>query len=148
MHRAMRKLDAGVHLKTAGTTWLEEVIGLAEAGGDGLELAKEVYTAARRRFDELCTPYASVIDVDRGLLPSAETVAKWDADTFVATLRHEPACDLYNAGLRQLVHVGYKVAAEMGRRFLDALEKHADVIAKNVTENLYRRHIGPLFLGE
>jgi hypothetical protein len=26
----------GVHLKTAGTTWLEEIIGLAEAGGAGL----------------------------------------------------------------------------------------------------------------
>jgi hypothetical protein len=27
--------NAGVHVKTAGTTWLEEVIGLAEAGGEG-----------------------------------------------------------------------------------------------------------------
>ena len=33
---AMTKFDAGVHLKTAGTTWLEELIGLAEAGGSGL----------------------------------------------------------------------------------------------------------------
>src|SRR5207248_10049139 len=41
MRRALSRFDGGVHLKTAGTTWLEEVIGLAEAGGDGLRLAKE-----------------------------------------------------------------------------------------------------------
>ena len=43
IHRALKKFDAGVHLKTAGTTWLEELIGLAEAGGEGLDLAKEIY---------------------------------------------------------------------------------------------------------
>ena len=35
IRRALKKFDAGVHVKTAGTTWLEEVIGLAEAGGEG-----------------------------------------------------------------------------------------------------------------
>ena len=43
-----------MHLKTAGTTWLEEVIGLAEAGGDGLAIAKEIYAQALDRIDELC----------------------------------------------------------------------------------------------
>ena len=37
------RISTGVHLKTAGTNWLEELIGLAEAGGDGLALAKEIY---------------------------------------------------------------------------------------------------------
>jgi len=40
IYAAMQKFSTGVHLKTAGTTWLEEVIGLAESGGDGLALAK------------------------------------------------------------------------------------------------------------
>src|SRR4051794_19853571 len=44
---------AGVHLKTAGTTWLEEVIGLAESGGAGLALAKEIYAKALAKKDEL-----------------------------------------------------------------------------------------------
>jgi hypothetical protein len=43
IRRALKKFDAGLHIKTAGTTWLEELIGLAEAGGDGLEMAKEIY---------------------------------------------------------------------------------------------------------
>src|ERR1035441_2097459 len=30
IHVTMKKFDAGVHLKTAGTTWLEELIGLAD----------------------------------------------------------------------------------------------------------------------
>ena len=34
----------------------------------------------------------------------------------------------------------------MGGRFIAALERHADVIAANVTQNLYDRHLRPLFL--
>ena len=48
IHATIKKFNAGVHLKTAGTTWLEELIGLAEAGGDGLALAKEIYAEAFR----------------------------------------------------------------------------------------------------
>jgi hypothetical protein len=43
VHDTMKKFDTGVHLKTAGTNWLEEVIGLAEAKGPALALAKEIY---------------------------------------------------------------------------------------------------------
>jgi len=45
------------HLKTAGTTWLEELIGLAAAGGDGLVIAKEIYASLkpdRRALRPLC----------------------------------------------------------------------------------------------
>ncbi|HRS97472.1 MAG TPA: tagaturonate epimerase family protein, partial [Smithella sp.] len=48
----IRKEGVGLHLKTAGTTWLEEIVGLADAGGDGLAMAKEIYRAAYSRFDE------------------------------------------------------------------------------------------------
>ena len=148
MHRALKKFDAGVHLKTAGTTWLEELIGLAIAGGDGLDIAKEVYKIAFSRYDELCAPYASVIDIEHAALPTPDSVDAWDGETFAAALRHDPSCAIYDRHLRQLLHVGYKVAAEMGGRFAGALKKHADVLAENVTENIYRRHICPLFLGE
>ena len=46
IRRALERFNAGIHVKTAGTTWLEELIGLAEAGGDGLEMAKEIYATA------------------------------------------------------------------------------------------------------
>jgi tagaturonate epimerase len=147
MHEALKKFDAGVHLKTAGTTWLEELIGLAEGGGEGLQIAKDVYASAYGRFDELCAPYASVVDIDRAALPKPETVARWDGAGFASALRHNSACPAYDPNLRQLLHVGYKVAAEMGGRYIAALEKHAEVIAVNVTDNLYERHIRPLFLG-
>src|SRR6266508_569742 len=65
MRAALQRFGAGLHLKTAGTTWLEEVIGLAEAGGDGLALAKEIYGEALTHVDELCAPYAAVIDTNR-----------------------------------------------------------------------------------
>jgi hypothetical protein len=148
MHRSLKKFDAGVHLKTAGTTWLEELIGLAAAGGDGLTIAKEIYAQALSRIDELCAPYASVVKIDRSALPSPEIVGSWDGLAFAAALRHDQTCKAYNPNLRQLLHVGYKLAAEMGTRFTAALEKHAAVVAANVTENIYKRHIRPLFLGE
>jgi hypothetical protein len=147
IHASMLKFQAGVHLKTAGTTWLEEIIGLAEAGGDGLALAKEIYAEAFSHADELCAPYATVIDIDKAKLPPPGKVAHWSSEQFTAALRHVPGFPAYNSSLRQLLHVGFKVAAKMGRRYLDLLESNEAVIAKNVTENLYARHIAPVFLG-
>ncbi len=143
---ALKKFDAGLHLKTAGTTWLEELIGLALAGGDGLAIAKEVYAKALSRIDELCAPYATVIDIDRAKLPRPQDVDKWDGRRFAAALRHNQRCQEYNPHFRQLLHVAYKIAAEMGTHFSDALDKYEDVIAQNVTENIYERHIKPLFM--
>jgi hypothetical protein len=146
IRKALKQFDAGLHLKTAGTTWLEELIGLALAGGDGLAIAKDVYAKALSRLDELCGPYATVIDIDKAKLPDPAQVRRWDGERFAATLRHDQQCPHYNPSFRQLLHVGYKVAAEMGPRFTDALEKHEAIIAENVTANIYERHIRPLFL--
>jgi hypothetical protein len=144
--KALKKFDAGLHLKTAGTTWLEELIGLAMAGGDGLDIAKEIYAKALPKFDELCGPYATVIDINRAKLPDIDAVNKWDGRRFADTLRHDQSCKLYNPNFRQLLHVGYKIAAQLGTRYFDALEKHETTIAQNVTENIYNRHIKPLFV--
>jgi hypothetical protein len=148
IHQAIKRTGAGLHLKTAGTTWLEELIGLAEDGGQGLTIAKQIYANALARFDELCGPYASVIDIDPGRLPSADVVASYSGAEFADALRHDPSSPRYNPHLRQLLHVGYKVAAEMGEPFLAALADHKEMIARNVTENLLDRHIRPLFVGE
>lgn len=146
IRKLIRQYDTGIHIKTAGTTWLEELIGLAEAGGNGLDIAKQIYASAYERFDELCGPYSSVIDIDRERLPLPGTVNSWTGGQYVRSLRHDQACPDYDLNVRQLLHVGYKVAAEMGSRYLDALEANAAIVAKNVTENLYNRHITPLFL--
>src|SRR5581483_9756747 len=140
--------ESGVHLKTAGTTWLEEVVGLAEAGGDGLVLAKEIYAEAWSHREELCAPYATVIDIDPAKLPDPAAVAGWSSRQFTSALRHDPNAEAYNSSFRQLLHVGFKVAAKMGKRYLDLLEANEAVIAKNVTENLFDRHIAPVFLGK
>lgn len=148
MHRAVRAANAGLHLKTAGTTWLEEVIGLAAAGGEGLAIAREIYAHAHARFDELSVPYATVISIDRSKLPSPAAVAGWSSEEFTAALRHDPASPAYNLHLRQLVHIGFRVAADMGQRFTDALGRYRAEIEANVTTNLFERHIAPLFLGQ
>ncbi len=147
MRRALKKFDAGVHIKTAGTTWLEEIIGLAEAGGDGLEIAKEIYAYAREHVDEFCAPYASVIDINPAQLPTAAVVNAWSSEQFVSALRHDRKNPGYNPSFRQLLHVSFKVAAKKGDRYLKALKKHEAVVARNVTDNLFERHMKPLLLG-
>ena len=144
INRLIKRKDAPLHLKTAGTTWLEELIGLAEAGGEGLEIAKEIYRQAFARFDELSAPYAPVIDIDRAQLPDPETVS-WDSKTYTETLRHVQSCPSYNPNFRQMLHIAFKVATGMGERFLQALQANQAVIARNVTQNLLERHIKPIF---
>ena len=143
---ALRRTGAGIHIKTAGTTWLEELIGLAEGGGEGLALAKEVYAQALDNMDALCKPYATVIDIDASRLPPAGEVNDWGSDQYAAALRHDPSNPAYNLHLRQLLHVGYKVAAQMGERYYGALREFEADVSRNVTENLWERHIKPLFL--
>ena len=145
MNRIIKKYGAGLHVKTAGTTWLEEVIGLAEAGDDGLAVAKNIYAHALSRYDELAAPYATVIDIDSAKLPPAETVNGWSGEQFVNALRHEQSCPEYNASFRQLIHVAYKVAYGLGDEFFQALEKHSEIVGRNVTHNLLNRHIIPIF---
>jgi hypothetical protein len=147
IRRALQRTGAGVHLKTAGTTWLEELIGLSEAGGDGLALAKEIYAYALEHVDELCAPYASVIDIDRAKLPSAAVVNGWTGAQLANAIRHIPSHPEFNAHLRQLLHVSFKLAAKAGARYTDLLKANEAIVAKNVTENLYERHIKPLFIG-
>jgi len=149
MRRAIRDAGAGLHLKTAGTTWLEELIGLAESGADsfGLSVAKEIYAKALTKKDELCAPYATVIDIDPNKLPSAESVNAWTKEQFVSALRHDPETPAFNPSFRQLLHVGFKIAAQMGDRYLNMLRACESAVSRNVTTNLYDRHLKPLFVG-
>jgi len=145
MAQIIAKYDKGIHVKTAGTTWLEEVIGLAISGDEGLEAAKEIYGNALSRKDELCAPYADVIDINDSKLPTPEEVAGWTGEKFGNTLRHIPGHPDYNSNFRQLIHVGYKVAAEMGEKYTGLLEKYTEVVGGCVEENIYERHLKRLF---
>ncbi len=147
IRQALARTGAGLHLKTAGTTWLEEIIGLSEAGGDGLELAKEIYAYALEHVDEFCAPYASVIDIDRARLPAAAIVNMWTGAQLANAVRHIPGHVEFNPHIRQLLHVSFKVAAKHGDRYLDLLKANAEIVGKNVTENIFERHMRPLFVG-
>ena len=145
MGRLIRKYDAGIHVKTAGTTWLEEIIGLSLADPAALALAKKIYRIALTRMDELTVPYATVIDVDKSRLPDPDAVDGWDAQTFAKTLRHDEAEPLYNPSFRQLIHVSFKVAAELKDEYIPALERSADVIGREIEANIGDRHVKLLF---
>ena len=146
IQRALRRTGAGLHLKTAGTTWLEELVGLAESGGEGLAMVKDIYASALDHVEELCAPYASVIDVDRARLPDHSVVRAWRGDEFASALRHIPTNPRFNPHFRQLLHVAFKLAAKRGKSYLDLLEAHEEIVGNNVTENIFQRHMRPLFL--
>jgi len=145
MAAVIKKYDKGLHVKTAGTTWLEEVIGLAVAGGEALVAAKYIYAHSIGRKDELCAPYADVIDIDDSKLPTVAEVNTWSSEKFANTLRHIPGHPDYNPNFRQLIHVAYKVASEMGENYTDLLEKYPEVIGGCVEENIFDRHLKRLF---
>ena len=147
IREALQQTGAGLHIKTAGTTWLEELIGLAEAGGEGLTMSKEIYGQALDHVDELCGPYASVIDIDRVQLPSAVAVRQWTGEQYANALRHVPGHPEFNPHFRQLLHVAFKLAAKQGSRYTGLLKANESVVARNVTENIFDRHMKPLFLG-
>ena len=145
MGRLIRQYDTGIHIKTAGTTWLEENIGLALADTGALEIAKKIAISALGRMEELCIPYATVIDINPANLPSAEQIASWSGSEYARALRHNQQDELYNPDFRQLVHVSYKIAAELGNEYYDALKRNSAVIASQVSENILDRHIARLF---
>lgn len=136
---------AGLHLKTAGTTWLEEVIGLAEAGGEALAFVKQLYADALEHYDDLTAPYATVLDIDRSQLPSAAEARNWTSGQVVSMVAHAPDDPQYNNSLRQFFHVSFKLAAQSGATFLDLLDQHADMIHRRVYDNLLNKHILSVF---
>jgi len=78
-------------------------------------------------------------------LPSVETVSGWSREDFVKALRHGPDCPDGLPDFRQLIHVAYKVAFELGDEYICALKKYLDIVGRSVTHNLLERHILPLF---
>lgn len=145
MREIIRKYGKGLHIKTAGTTWLEEVIGMSRGGADGLEMAKSIYNTAWSRVEQLTEAYSKVIDIDKAKLPEPKEVGSWSAQAFVNALRHNPENKEYNPHFRQLMHVAYKIAAEKGSEYTALLKKYSDIIAEDVIYNLYNRHILRIF---
>ena len=146
MNRLIKKHNAGLHLKTAGTTWLEEIIGLAESEGEGFRFAARVYEKALDRYDELTEPYKNVLKIDKKELPSPEEVRKAKGEKFAKALTHDESSEAYNPHLRQLMHCAYKIAAESPEEFQKLLRDHRQQIESNVTFNLFERHLKPLFI--
>lgn len=147
IHTLLEKYGAGVHLKTSGTTWLEELIGLAGSGNQGLKMVKRIYSEAYGRYDELTQPYEPVINIDKDQLPTPETVSDWDGNTITSKLEHNPDDPAFDSQLRQFLHCSYKIAAEEGDDFIRLLQDNKKEVGDRVSRNLYKRHIEPLFFG-
>jgi tagaturonate epimerase len=141
----IKKYDKGIHLKTAGTTWLEEVIGLAESGDAALSFVKDIYFKSIDKIDELCAPYADVIDINVSSLPLKHEVSEWNSNRFADSIRHIPGNHFYNSNMRQLIHVAYKLAAEKLDEYFRLLELNEKIVSECVYENIYHRHICRLF---
>jgi hypothetical protein len=89
-----------------------------------------------------------VIDIDPAKLPTPTEVNRWTSLQYVNALRHNQSCREFNPNFRQLLHVGYKIAAHFRKRYLDMVDACEESISRNVTTNLFDRHVKPLFLAE
>ena len=141
----IRKNNKGIHLKTAGTTWLEEVIGLALSGGEAYDFVRNIYINSLENIDELCAPYSDVIDIKISSLPAKKEVLKWNNLKFADSVRHDPENKNYNVNMRQLLHVAYKLAAMKSDKFFELLDQNRKTVSQCVFENIYNRHIARLF---
>jgi predicted transcriptional regulator len=70
---------------------------------------------------------------------------KWDSKKFASSLRHDQENKNYNANMRQLIHVAYKLAAQQMEKYYRLLEANEKIVAECVYENVYDRHIKRLF---
>jgi len=147
MHAILQERDVGVHLKTAGTTWLEECIGMATADEAGATLLKEIYVEAYEQRDDLMAPYREVLDIDISKLPLPGEINCLSGQALADIITHRQAEPTYNRHMRQLMHVAYKLAADKRELFLPALERCRSIVAKRVTDNLFVNHLKPLFIG-
>lgn len=141
----INKYDKGIHIKTAGTTWLEEVIGLAESGGEAYKFVRDFYINSLERIEELSAPYADVTDIYFPSLPSKQEVLSWDGKKFAETIRHVPGNKEYNSNMRQLMHISYKLAASNIKEYFRLLELNKHTVGECVYENIYNRHICRIF---
>ncbi len=140
-----KKHSKGFHLKTAGTTWIEEIIGLAVAGGEALKFVKEIYCESLDKIEELCAPYSDVIDINPSMLPTKNELLRWSGDEFADALIHVPGKKACNPAMRQLVHVSYKLAAQRIEEYNSLLESNKDILEERVFDNIYNKHICRLF---
>lgn len=142
IQQLIKKHNAGLHLKTAGTTWLEEIIGLAESEGEGFLFSKNIYSEALDRYDELTENYKTVLSIDKNLLPGTDFFNS--GKEFATALRHDQESESYNPHFRQLMHCAYKIAAEK-ENFQSLLNQFRSKIEENVKFNLYQRHLKKIF---
>jgi hypothetical protein len=144
IREVLHRTGEGLHVKTAGTTWLEEVVGLVRAGSEGAAIVREIYRRALDQAATLLAPYAAVVSVDVSRLPPAHELAAWSADHLAAAIVHDPSSPKYWPELRQFFHVAYPVAAAIPE-FHEALRAYREFIEPGVTFNLLERHLRPLF---
>lgn len=145
IRKIINKLNKGIHVKTAGTTWLEEVNGLALAGADSLDFVKDLYFKSLDNIEDLCAPYSDVIDIKISMLPTRQEVAKWSGKKFSDSIMHVEGNKSYNPNMRQLLHVAYKIAAHEIGEYTRLIESNEQIISDCVYENIYKRHICRLF---
>ena len=74
-------------------------------------------------------------------------VAGWTSEQITGALRHDQKHPLFNAELPPTPARLLQARRQAGPRYLDLLKANEEIVGKNVTENLYERHLKPLFVG-
>ena len=133
---AMRQTKGLVHLKTAGTSYLEALrtVSMVDVG-----LFDEIYRFAREHFETDKASYHISAELDRAPLPDA--VKDWPG-----------LLDQFDA--REILHVTFgSVLTDTGARagqgfynqIMQLLEAHAEIYAENLKKH-FTRHLNPFLV--
>lgn len=87
-----------------------------------------------------------VLEIDKSKLPSGEEGECLSGEQFARMIIHNPNDPEFSPHVRQLLHTAYKIAYENSDRFMSELERNKAIIEKNVTKNIFQRHVKPLYL--
>ena len=139
-----RAVDRALAMQAAGVDVIDVGGESTRPGAEPVEAGEEL-----RRVLPVVEALAGrglVVSIDTTRLPPPSEVDGWSSEEFVGALEHNPGHPRFNRNFRQLIHISFRVAAEMGARFPGALEAHAATIGTHVTRNLLERHLKPLFL--
>jgi hypothetical protein len=116
----------------------------AKANGETDLKGKTAVMSTEERITFLKS-YADYASAWFGVADLNELAVKQGEAEYAAALRHDQSCKAFNPDFRQLRHVGYKIAAEMGERYLQALRQCEESVSDCVTGNIFDRHLKCVF---
>lgn len=144
INKVIKQANVGIHIKTAGSTWLTDCTALIQINEDTLDLVKSIYAIALNQIDLLSKSYINKLKIDKTKLPTSAEMFMWPSEGMKAVLTiHDKD---FNPNLRQLMSIAFNIAAEYGAIFTECIIDNNEEISKQHTISIYESIIKPILI--